>query len=439
MSFALREDPPERTATGRRDIQGLRAFAVLAVICDHLLQWPRGGFVGVDIFFVISGFLITGVLVREHENTDHISFVGFYRRRIKRILPASVLVLVVTVVASWLVFNQSRFKSTLTDSIWAMLFSANWHYAEQSMNYFDVGGPVSPLQHYWSLGVEEQFYFVWPWLMLAISVVLLHRSRSHAAARIVLGSVLAALSAGSFVWAMWQSSASPEIAYFSTLTRAWELGVGSLIAVAAPLAWRIPATVRPLLSWVGFGGMAASLWIVSSTKSFPAPWAALPVLATAIVILAGTFEDHRRQQVLFFPLTNRVSKYLGDISFSLYLWHFPIAILGVVLWGDSNRVIAALAVATVTISAYSYHLVEDPIRRSAWLENRSWRRRNDRLPVFDERVGRIALSGLVLAVAVLVGFAVQPSERPRSVAIDTSVQNAQVVSAEGDQTQLVAL
>lgn len=160
--------PGGRRHPHRRDIQGLRAVAVLAVFLDHLAGWPRGGFVGVDIFFVISGFLITGLLLREYERTGSISFRSFYARRVKRILPASVLVLAVTTVLASLLFPLTRTLSTIGDALWALGFAGNWRFAVSGTDYFQEGTLPSPLQHYWSLGVEEQYYLLWPLLMVVV-------------------------------------------------------------------------------------------------------------------------------------------------------------------------------------------------------------------------------------------------------------------------------
>ncbi|MDR6174428.1 peptidoglycan/LPS O-acetylase OafA/YrhL [Nocardioides zeae] len=366
-----------RASTQRRDIQGLRAFAVTAVVLDHLLGWPHGGFVGVDVFFVISGFLITGILLREHERTGTISFVGFYRRRAKRILPASILVLAVTVALSYALVGRLRADSIATDGLWALFFGANWRFTTQATDYFAANGPVSPLQHYWSLAVEEQFYFVWPWLMLGVLALLAARTRRRTGTppgattrpdhhRLVVGLVLAGVVAASFAWALQQTSAAPSAAYFSTFTRVWELGLGALVAVAAPLCARIPDAVRPVLAWGGLVGMTASLWLVTEDAGFPAPAAALPVGATALVIAAGTFAERGRQQRFLLPLTNRVAGYVGDISYSLYLWHFPVAILGVVVLGDSPLVLAGLGVVMLVLAVHSYHLVEEPLRSATW-------------------------------------------------------------------------
>lgn len=355
------------TVSGKRaDIQGLRALAVVAVVLDHFLHWPSGGFVGVDVFFVISGFLITGLLLREYDRTGTVSFMGFYKRRIRRIMPAAVVVLAASSAAAYLFLNTARAGETLTDSIWALFFSANWHFASVGTDYFQAGGPVSPVQHFWSLAVEEQFYLVWPWLMLAIFWVGgrtktgLAQTRAHTA--IAVASV--AIVALSFAWSTHESAISPTVAYFSTTSRAWELGVGALLAVLGPLFLRIPSVARPLLAWAGIAGIVWSAFTISPSMLFPAPWAAAPVLATALVVMAGTGGEQR----FLWPLTNRVSGYVGDISYSLYLWHFPVVILAqALLPQDSLLFYSAAAVCMVALSSASFHLVEEPVRRSEWL------------------------------------------------------------------------
>ena len=269
----------------RRDIQGLRALAVVAVILDHLLGGPAGGFVGVDVFFVVSGFLITGHLLRSVERSGRISFADFYRRRVKRILPAALLVLAVTVVASYLLLTPARFATVLSDVLWAACFGANWHLIAVGTDYFQAAGPVSPIQHYWSLAVEEQFYLVWPVVLLLLAVL---ARRMRARLRLVAGAGLGLLTVLSFAWALAETAQEPTWAYFSTASRAWELGVGALLAVAAPAFERLPAALRPVLAWAGLAGILVALAVVRSNGGFPAPQAALPVLGAALVIVAGT-------------------------------------------------------------------------------------------------------------------------------------------------------
>jgi peptidoglycan/LPS O-acetylase OafA/YrhL len=347
----------------RGDIEGLRAVAVVLVVLDHLLGWPKGGFIGVDVFFVISGFLITGLLLREHEKTGRISFADFYRRRVRRILPASVLVLAVTAVASSLLFFGSRTQSTLVDAVWALLFSANWRMVSAGTDYMNAEGPVSPLQHYWSLAVEEQFYFIWP-VVLVLALGYAAR-RGSMNGRGVAGISIGALSLVSVAWALWETQTEPTAAYFSTLSRAWELGVGALLAIAAGRLSRMSGTARTAMAWCGLTAVAVSVFVIDPSSRFPAPWALLPVLGTALVIASGT----GGRAAGLWPLTNPVSRYVGSVSYSLYLWHFPVIVLcGVVVQpGETEFYIWSVAGMTA-LSVLGFHLVEQPVRRSHWLK-----------------------------------------------------------------------
>lgn len=408
----------------RPDIQGLRMVAVVAVIFDHLLHWPSGGFVGVDVFFVISGFLITGLLIREHEKTGTISFTGFYRRRLLRITPAATLVIVFTIVVAFLIFARTRALDTFWDGIWAFLFAANWNMAAQGTDYFQLGGPVSPLQHYWSLAVEEQFYFIWPWLMLLVFWIVARASASKASsARRAAGFVMLAIVLASFAWAMFETANAPIWAYFSTFSRAWELGIGALLAISAGAAAKLPTWSRPVLGWFGLIGIITSFFIVDSGPGFPAPWALLPVLATALVIFAGTGGEQR----FMWPLTNPVSGYIGDLSYSLYLWHFPFIIFAISLFGDGTTLYYAVALSgMVTFTVLSYHFFEDPIRRGAWTaEGRRQRRRARRrsLRRSSTRPLTIATACVAAGTLVLSWAALQPRPVP--------VSEAQVIDSIG--------
>lgn len=398
----------------RADVQGLRMIAVVAVIMDHLLHWPAGGFVGVDIFFVISGFLITGLLLREQERTGTISFWGFYRRRIKRILPVATLVVILTVAASFLLLSRVRATSAFWDGVWATLFSANWHYAAEGTDYFQPDVAVSPLQHYWSLAVEEQFYFVWPWLMLLL-FWLSGKNRGGSSSKSVRAVQLAilVLIVGSFAWSMWESAGSPTWAYFSTFSRAWELGIGAAIAVFAKVFTRIPDALRPVLAWTGLVGITVSVFVVTSERSFPAPWALLPVLATALVIIAGTGGTQR----YLWPLTNPVSTYVGDVSYSLYLWHWPVIILLAVYLPLDTLQNQAIAMAIILgCSVASYHFVENPIRRSRWLSGRakavSGKPRGWRQPGQVPKIVALALTSVITVGTTAWALAPQASDVP---------------------------
>ncbi|CAN5173459.1 hypothetical protein BH09ACT12_BH09ACT12_24600 [soil metagenome] len=216
----------------RGDIQGLRAIAVIVVIAAHaVVPGFTGGFVGVDIFFVVSGFLITQLIVTGVQREDGFSLGRFYARRARRIIPAASLVLAVTVVASIIYFNFIDALDATRDALWATFFAANIRFGTQGVDYFALEDSASPLQHYWSLAVEEQFYIVWP-LLIAAVVWATRRRRFPGSAPIGALTVVALLgSAVSFAWSIHRTEVEPTAAYFSTLTRAWELGAGAIVAL----------------------------------------------------------------------------------------------------------------------------------------------------------------------------------------------------------------
>ncbi|MDQ1106243.1 acyltransferase family protein [Nocardioides zeae] len=385
---------------GRNDIQGLRALAVLVVVAHHLAGRPAGGFVGVDVFFVVSGFLITGLLLREHERTGTISFRSFYGRRVRRLLPAAVLVLAVTVAATGLVLGAARARDTAVDAAWALVFAGNWHAAAEAVDYFRADGPVSPLQHFWSLAVEEQFYVVWP-ALLAVVLGLAARRTSPARARLALGATVAVLAAASLAWALHVTATAPTAAYFSTAARAWELAAGALLAVGAGACSRLPDGLRPLLSWAGLACIVVSVGWVAPTTAFPAPGALLPVLGTLLVLAAGTHGDPDHQQRWLWPLTNPLSRCVGDLSYALYLWHLPVIVLGVPLVGDGAGALAGLALLSLVLAAATYHLVEDPLRHARWSRPRPRSRSRS-------RYGLAGAVTTVLVAATATVVALQP-------------------------------
>jgi peptidoglycan/LPS O-acetylase OafA/YrhL len=223
--------------------------------------------------------------------------------------------------------------------------------------------PISPLGHFWSLSVEEQFYLVWPVLLIIVLAAVGRQLRRWSVEKI-LGVVLGVIAAGSFSWAVIETAYDPYWAYFSTFTRAWELSVGALLAVAAKRIARTPVGARPALLYAGLAAIASSLFLIGPTSAFPGPWAALPVAGAAMVVAAGIGSQSRYAQAL----TNPVSVYIGKLSYSLYLWHLPVVILlGAVVARDSVwfYVIAIEAIAVLTLA--SFYLVENPVRQSTWL------------------------------------------------------------------------
>ncbi|SCX30478.1 Peptidoglycan/LPS O-acetylase OafA/YrhL, contains acyltransferase and SGNH-hydrolase domains [Mycolicibacterium fluoranthenivorans] len=378
----------------------MRAIAVLTVFANHLFDWPSGGFIGVDVFFVLSGFFITGILVKERTKRRKLSFKNFYIRRVKRILPSALLVLVATVVGAHYLFPAARAKETLLDALYAAIFGANIRFEAVGTDYFQENMPPSPLQHYWSLSIEEQFYFVWPALLVVIFGLTrgFRRTGKGWARHLALFTAMAGIVATSFVWAMHLSASDPNQAYFSTFTRVWELGVGALLAIAGAWLVRIPAAVRPVLAYLGLAGVAASLFVIDPTVQFPAPWAALPVLSTALVVASFHGVEVRRMPLL----TNRVARYFGDTSYTLYLWHWPVIILLVSVLPRGPLYIGAAIAISLGLTALTYRFYEDPIRKSDWLLDKADEsRRNVFLtwgrPVWTT-IGAFAAAVIVLSI-----------------------------------------
>jgi peptidoglycan/LPS O-acetylase OafA/YrhL len=390
----------------RPDVEGLRAVAIVLVVLYHVhAGLAPGGYVGVDVFFVISGFLITGQLVRELRTGGRISFVGFYARRARRILPAAMLTLIVTAVASALLLDPLAAKRALDDVLPAIYFGANFHFAAQGTNYFNAGLSPSPIQHFWSLAVEEQFYIVWPLLLVVSSLVRLRvrrRSRREQAQRPVIGAVavvLAILAAISLMASIRQTATSPSWAYFSIVTRAWELAVGAGVALALPLVARLDRRVAIPLSWVGLSCIALAAALFSDTTSYPGDSALLPVLGTAAVICGGSALASRRfgaEALLRTPPFQRV----GSWSYSWYLWHWPALVLAPAVLGHSLSEIQAVAVAVVSlvIAVMSFVLLERPIRRIQIVVRR---------PALGLGAGGV-LAASAMAIVVLSGSLVGP-------------------------------
>jgi peptidoglycan/LPS O-acetylase OafA/YrhL len=347
----------------RNDVQGLRAVAVLLVVLGHAgVGFLRGGFVGVDVFFVLSGFLITRLLIAGAERDGSVSLRAFYARRAKRILPAAALTLVAIDLASYHLMNFVRAKQAVVDSLWAALFSANVHFARVGVDYFAQGQPPSPVQHFWSLAVEEQFYLLWP-LVLAIllaGVGARRRNGRLAAALLLIGIV-------SLTWSVLDTGRTPAAAYFSTAARAWELVLGAALAVASARFLRLSARGRALLGWGGIMAIGVAAVLFSDATPFPGYAALLPTVGTAMVIAAG-IGDERSPRGVGGPLGCRPLRYVGDRSYAFYLWHWPVLAIAASWVGHdlSLGVNLILLGGAFLLSVLSFRLVEDPIRRATF-------------------------------------------------------------------------
>lgn len=328
----------------------------------------------------------------------------------KRIVPASALVVTATVLASFLVLNSARAWSVFWDGFWASVFVASWRFASVGTDYFQADGPVSPLQHFWTLAVEEQFYFVWPWIMLLVLAHVSRKASRHA--RLAVAASIVILSIASFVWALNETQGAPTIAYFSTLTRAWELGFGALLAISSPLLPRIPHVLRPFLTWTRIATMAWSMFFISEGRSFPAPAALAPVLGVGLVLRAGVGGDQKTLAIL----TNPVAGYIGNTSYSLYLWHFPVIVLVLPLlpcgplW---NNVAAKIIMGALAIAAY--HLWEDTIRRSPWFDGgHAWI--GYKIPAWWKYGGLATFAGATAVLVAVAMFSVAPKSEPQAAA-----------------------
>jgi peptidoglycan/LPS O-acetylase OafA/YrhL len=351
----------------RPDIEGLRAVAVALVVLFHAGVVPlAGGYVGVDVFFVLSGFLITGLLIRERLAFDSTSLPRFYARRVRRILPAATLVLVVTLLASYQWLGFLRANTIALDGQWTALFGANLHFALEGTQYLNNLAPPSPLQHYWSLAVEEQFYLIWPLLFLIIAGI-----GRGARLRVKLAVALGIIITASFAWSIIQTPQDGNWAFFSPLTRAWELAIGALLAVSIPLILRIPTSTGPWLSWAGLGCVIGSAFLLDGNTPFPGYAASLPVLGAALAIIGGTVTPGGGAEVV---LARAPLQWLGKLSYGLYLWHWPLLIVSAQATGNAVSFPQSLGLVAIAVllSVVTYRLAENPIRRSTVLQKRTF-------------------------------------------------------------------
>jgi peptidoglycan/LPS O-acetylase OafA/YrhL len=369
----------------RPDIEGLRAIAVLAVVLFHAgLPGVGGGYIGVDVFFVISGFLITGLLWREVSDAGTVRLCRFYVARARRLLPAAATVGIATAIGSALLLPPLQARTVLGDGIASALYVGNYRFAVQGTDYLAADVPPSPFQHYWSLGVEEQFYLLWPALIIA-SALQLRRIRFRA-------GLLTAVAVISFALSLALTRSSPPWAFFSLPTRAWELAVGGLVALSAANWRRLPACVAAIAGCGGLGVILLSCIALGTGTAYPGTAALLPVLGTALVIGGGFASSTATSTGAGRLLSMPPMRAVGRMSYSWYLWHWPVLLLmpHVIAHraGLADRV--AASVISAGLAVITLHLVENPAR---------FARRLRRSPARS-----LALAGGVTAVAVCVGI-----------------------------------
>ena len=391
-------------ATGRRsfafrpDVEGLRAVAILAVVGYHVgLPLFSGGFVGVDVFFVISGFLITGLLVQEATSTGHVSLARFWARRARRLLPAATLVLAVVAVASWFMIPAIDHETTGFDITASALYVANLRFAFQATDYLASDAAPSPVLHFWSLGVEEQFYVVWPLLIIATAAFVTWRRRTtsaHAGRRSVsrrpLAVCLAVLGIASFLLSLRLTARIEPWAFFSMPTRAWEFAIGGLVSIGTVEIVRMPTAVRRGLGWFGGLFLVGSVVMLTNELPYPGTAALWPVLATAAIIVSGATGG--RPAGVGAVLSWLPMRALGRLSYSWYLWHWPFLVLAASMWGDLSVLArSGLALLALVPSVLAFRFVEKPLHH---------------LPSLVASTGRSLRLGAALSVgAALAGVA----------------------------------
>ncbi|WP_372346021.1 acyltransferase family protein [Streptomyces sp. KL116D] len=345
-------------------------MAVTLVVLAHAgIRHFRGGYIGVDVFFVISGFLITSLLRRELARTGRIRVARFYGRRALRLLPASTLVGVLTLAGAYFYLSKARFDAYVGDAIASSLYAVNIRLAVTGTDYLQATAPPSPFQHFWSLAVEEQFYVVWP-LVLACGYLLAGRLRGRGsgkpafafAARGVPFLIAAALVVVSFALSVRTTGPSPSWAYFGSHTRAWELGVGALLALSAHRLRRMPPLLAGALSWAGLAAVVGAALVFDDATPFPGYAALVPVVGAAMVLGGGCVPTRCGGELL---LQQRPLTFVGGLSYGWYLWHWPLLVIApVALDRPTAGAWTALAVSACALlpAWLTLRLVENPLR-----------------------------------------------------------------------------
>jgi peptidoglycan/LPS O-acetylase OafA/YrhL len=328
-------------------IQALRAVAAVLVVIYHA-KVTSGGYIGVDIFYVISGFLITGLLLRELDGTGSLALKAFYLRRVKRLLPASFFVLFVTAIVAWIVYPTTLRHGLGKDIAAAGAYVSNYLFALWQMDYQNLNATPPVVIHYWSLAVEEQFYLFWPFIILALY-------RFGARRAVFIG--VAAITIASFLLSLFLTPREPIWSFYSLPTRAWELGIGALLLF-------IPKRIR-FSSNYGWAALALILYgtlTFTDKTPFPGTAALVPVIGTAFAI--ASLNNWPRAMNRFGNL--KIVQWLGEISYPLYLWHWPVLVIPSVAWGRSlvAHELLICVLLTALLADLTHRFIEDPIRYS---------------------------------------------------------------------------
>jgi len=335
-----------------REIQGLRAIAVLGVVLYHAnFKWIPGGFLGVDVFFVISGYLISQLIVKEIASTGKINLANFYARRLRRLLPAAILVIISTIAVGKNLVSPVRYRDLGFDALSSIFYGSNYRFYLSQTDYLNIGEKPSLFLHFWSLAVEEQFYLFWP-ILLFIGWQFFKRFGVFLILLVALVS--------SFYYSFEITETDPLLAFYSLPSRVWEFALGALTFLVVSKISNIYRFIRFLFGWVGLSALIYSMLIIKDSQPFPGTVALIPTLATAGVIAASS----KGKFFCSFIITNPIFYGIGAVSYSLYLWHWPLfQLMGEVIGPEFNEInLIIYSVILTTLTVATYFVVEKPIR-----------------------------------------------------------------------------
>jgi peptidoglycan/LPS O-acetylase OafA/YrhL len=372
----------------RPHLDGVRAVAVYLVVLFHSgVAWADGGFIGVDVFFVLSGFLVTQLLLRDIEGFGGIRLGRFYARRYRRLLPASVVVLLITAVVYSAVAAPGEAAASIGSFKAAFLYVANWHLIQQSAGYFGAAVARNPTLHFWSLAVEEQYYLVWPLLLAGLFAVVGTVRRSRVRAVIAAGAI------ASLVWALVLQGSSPDHAYYGTDARAYQLLTGGLLALSPGIVARVQRAGRRRVVLLG-AAVLAGLLILASSALDVAPITRSALTTALAVTLIAALEAVPTGWV-HLVLSSDPFVYLGKISYGIYLWHWPVILVALAVAKPSPIAVAGLTTLVATgLASASYQLLEMPVRTSELLQRH-------RFAVIGYGIAISVVSALILTPAIL--------------------------------------
>jgi peptidoglycan/LPS O-acetylase OafA/YrhL len=426
-------DGPILRGRFRDDIEGLRGLALVLVLVGHAgLSALPAAFVAVDVFFVISGFLITGLLVDEMRRTGRIRIIDFYVRRAKRLLPAATVVVVASLLLTYLFLPPIRWSGTARDALASAAYAMNWRLVEQSTDYLRAEEAPSILQHFWSLAVEEQFYLIWPLLLLVVALrgsrrrtlptgtprasrrgePGRHRRRffgDPVSPRLLVAFALVGVP--SLAWSIHLSQTEPARAYLVTTTRMWELALGGGLAILGGQLSRLPRPAAVVLGWAGITTIAlAAMLIRPETAAYPGYLALLPTLGAVAIIAAGAGAGRYGPALL---LGTRPLRAAGVVSYSWYLWHWPLLVVAEARWGPLETTAGlAMILLSAVPAVLTYRLVENPFRYATF-----------------SRAGTLRMGLVATSMTVVAGLGLQQLVRPPTAPTPAALGQAQRAGA----------